>query len=95
MKSRLEAISRKNTTIPIANIRGPGAMIAFDIVTTPGTQAPDAATTKKVLAKACANGLILLSCGVYGNAVRLLVPLTASDALIEEGLNVLELSLAA
>jgi 4-aminobutyrate aminotransferase/(S)-3-amino-2-methylpropionate transaminase len=95
MKSRLESISRKNTSVPIANIRGPGAMIAFDIVTTPGSQDPDPATTKKVLAKACANGLILLSCGVYGNAVRLLVPLTASDALIEEGLDVLELSLAA
>jgi len=95
MKSRLEAISRKNTSVPIANIRGPGAMIAFDIVTTPGSQDPDAATTKKVLAKACANGLILLSCGVFGNAIRLLVPLTASDGLIEEGLDVLEIALAA
>jgi 4-aminobutyrate aminotransferase/(S)-3-amino-2-methylpropionate transaminase len=95
MKSRLESISRKNTTIPIANIRGPGAMIAFDIVTAPGSQDPDSATTKKVLAKACAHGLILLSCGVYGNAVRLLVPITASDELINEGLNILELALAA
>jgi 4-aminobutyrate aminotransferase/(S)-3-amino-2-methylpropionate transaminase len=39
--------------------------------------------------------LILLSCGVYGNAIRLLVPLTASDALLDEGLDVLELALAA
>jgi 4-aminobutyrate aminotransferase/(S)-3-amino-2-methylpropionate transaminase len=37
----------------------------------------------------------LISCGVYGNAVRLLVPLTASDELIDEGLDVLELALAA
>ncbi len=70
-------------------------MIAFDIVATRGTDEPDAATTKKVLAKACANGLILLSCGVYSNAVRLLVPLTASDELIDEGLDILELALAA
>jgi len=95
MKSRLEAISLRNNTIPIAAIRGPGAMVAFDIVTTRGTNEPDADTTKRVLTKAREHGLILLSCGVYGNAVRLLVPLTASDELIDEGLDVLELALAA
>jgi len=85
----------RNNTIPIAAIRGPGAMVAFDIVTTRGTNEPDADTTKRVLAKARDHGLILISCGVYGNAVRLLVPLTASDELIDEGLDVLELALAA
>jgi len=70
-------------------------MVAFDIVTTRGTNEPDADTTKRVLTKAREHGLILLSCGVYGNAVRLLVPLTASDELIDEGLDVLELALAA
>jgi len=95
MKSRLEAISRRNNTIPIAAIRGPGAMIAFDVVKTRGTDEPDPDMTKKVLAKALHDGLILLSCGVYGNAIRLLVPLTASDALIDEGLDVLEAALAA
>jgi len=95
MKSRLEAISRRNNTIPIAGIRGPGAMIAFDIVTTRGTDEPDPETTKKVLAKARELGLILLSCGVYGNAIRLLVPLTASDALLDEAMDKLEHALAA
>jgi len=95
MRGRLEAISMRNNTIPIAAIRGPGAMTAFDVVTTRGTNEPDAETTKKVLTKARENGLILLSCGVYGNAIRLLVPLTASDALIDEGLDVLEMALAA
>lgn len=93
MKSRLAAISRRNDTIPIAEIRGPGAMIAFDVVATRGTNEPDADMTKKVIAKARENGLILLSCGVYGNAIRLLVPLTASDALLDEGLGVLEQAL--
>ena len=93
MKSRLAAISRRNDTIPIAEIRGPGAMIAFDVVATRGTNEPDADMTKKVIAKARENGLILLSCGVYGNAIRLLVPLTASDALLDEGLDVLEQAL--
>jgi 4-aminobutyrate aminotransferase/(S)-3-amino-2-methylpropionate transaminase len=85
----------RNNTIPIAQIRGPGAMVAFDIVAERGTNEPDADTTKKVIAKARDHGLILISCGVYGNAVRLLVPLTASDELIDEGLDVLELALAA
>jgi 4-aminobutyrate aminotransferase/(S)-3-amino-2-methylpropionate transaminase len=95
MKSRLHAISLRNDSVPIAQIRGPGAMIAFDIVAERGTNEPDADTTKKVIAKARDHGLILISCGVYGNALRLLVPLTASDALIDEGLDVLELALAA
>ncbi len=90
MKSRLEAISRRNNTIPIAGIRGPGAMIAFDVVTTRGTDEPDPEMTKKILANARERGLILLSCGVYSNSIRLLVPLTASDALLDEGMDVLE-----
>ncbi len=93
LKSRLEAISRRNDAVPIAAIRGPGAMIAFDVVATRGTDEPDPETTKKVLAKAREHGLILLSCGVFANAIRLLMPLTASDALIDEGLDVLEKAL--
>jgi 4-aminobutyrate aminotransferase/(S)-3-amino-2-methylpropionate transaminase len=69
-------------------------MVAFDVVKTRGTDEPDADTTKKVLAKAREKGLILLSCGVYGNAIRLLAPLTASDELLDEGLDVLEQALA-
>jgi 4-aminobutyrate aminotransferase/(S)-3-amino-2-methylpropionate transaminase len=95
MKARLEAISMRNNSIPIAAIRGPGAMTAFDVVTTRGTNEPDPDMTKKILVKARENGLILLSCGVYGNAIRLLVPLTASDTLIDEGMDVLEQALDA
>jgi 4-aminobutyrate aminotransferase/(S)-3-amino-2-methylpropionate transaminase len=95
MKSRLEAISLRNNTVPITGIRGPGAMVAFDVVTIRGTDEPDPERTKQVLVKAREHGLILLSCGVYGNAIRLLVPLTASDALIDEGLDALEEALAA
>ena len=95
LKSRLEAISRRNDAVPITAIRGPGAMVAFDVVATRGTDEPDPETTKKVLAKAREHGLILLSCGVFANAIRLLMPLTASDALIDEGLDVLEKALSA
>ncbi|HTQ71355.1 MAG TPA: 4-aminobutyrate--2-oxoglutarate transaminase [Acidocella sp.] len=95
MKARLEAISKRNDAQPIAGIRGPGAMIAFDVVKTRGTNEPDPDATKKILATAKEKGLILLSCGVYGNAIRLLMPLTISDELLEEGMDILEASLAA
>ncbi len=93
IKARLEALSCRNDIVPMASIRGLGAMIAFDIVTERGNHAPDAATTRAVTAKAQDNGLILLSCGVHGNTVRLLAPLTASDAILDEGLDKLEIAL--
>lgn len=93
IKARLEAIAQRNDTIPISDIRGPGAMIAFDIVKTRGTIEPDPETTKLVLAKAREHGLILLSCGVYGNAVRLLMPLTIPDEQLEEGMDILATAL--
>jgi 4-aminobutyrate aminotransferase/(S)-3-amino-2-methylpropionate transaminase len=68
-------------------------MVAFDVVKTRGMDEPDPEMTKKILTKAREHGLILLSCGVYGNAIRLLVPLTASDELLDEGLDVLERAL--
>ena len=58
-----------------------------------GTAAPDAALTKAVIAHALKRGLILLSCGMHGNAVRIMVPLTASDAIIEEGMAIFEAAL--
>ena len=95
MKTRLEAISQRNNTLPISAIRGPGAMIAFDIVKQRGGAEPDADTTKQVLARAREAGLIVISCGVNYNTVRLLVPLTVSDAILDEGMDKLEQALAA
>jgi 4-aminobutyrate aminotransferase/(S)-3-amino-2-methylpropionate transaminase len=48
-----------------------------------------------VTQRAYQNGLVLLSCGVNANSIRILVPLTASDAIVDEGLDVLEQALAA
>lgn len=93
IKAKLEALAGRNTIVPITAIRGLGAMIAFDIVTERGSFTPDAATTKAVTTKAQANGLILLSCGVYANTIRLLAPLTASDEILDEGLAKLEAAL--
>lgn len=95
VKGRLEAIQRKNELLPISGIRGPGAMIAFDIVKERGTDIPDADATKAVVKRAYENGLVLLSCGTNANTIRILVPLTASDAVIDEGLDLLEHALTA
>jgi 4-aminobutyrate aminotransferase/(S)-3-amino-2-methylpropionate transaminase len=95
IKAALHRIAARNDVVPISTIRGPGAMIAFDIVKERGTYDPDADRTKVVLARARENGLILLSCGVNANAIRLLVPLTVSDAVLNEGLASLEIALTA
>ena len=84
IRGALDKLALRNDGVPISAIRGPGAMIAFDIVT--GSGEPDAATTKRVIQTALADGLVLLSCGIQGNTIRVLNPLTISDALLEEGL---------
>lgn len=95
IKGRLAEIAKRNDVAPITGIRGNGAMIGFDIVKSRGSYEPDADATKKVTTFAIENGLILLSCGVYGNVVRILVPLTVSDAVLDEGLATIEAALAA
>jgi 4-aminobutyrate aminotransferase len=77
----------------IGDIRGLGAMVACEFID-PKTGAPDADTTKKVQAAALARGLLLLTCGVYGNVIRFLFPLTIEDAVFDEGLAVLDAALA-
>ena len=76
----------RNDTVPIAAIRGPGAMVAFDIVKERGTHEPDADAARRVVQAALDDGLMLLSCGVSGNTIRLLCPLTISDEVLAEGL---------
>ena len=93
MHAALERMSQRNDAVPMASIRGPGAMVAFDIVTRRGTNTPDADTTKRVVQAALGHGLVLLSCGVFGNTIRLLCPLTISDAQLKEGLDLLERAL--
>jgi 4-aminobutyrate aminotransferase / (S)-3-amino-2-methylpropionate transaminase / 5-aminovalerate transaminase len=94
LKHRLQAIQNRNDVRPITAIRGLGAMVAFDIVTERGGREPDAAATKSVTTRAQEHGLILLSCGTTANTIRILVPLTASDGVIGEGLDALEKALA-
>jgi 4-aminobutyrate aminotransferase / (S)-3-amino-2-methylpropionate transaminase / 5-aminovalerate transaminase len=95
LRARLETLQKRNDLMPITAIRGPGAMVAFDIVKDSVTKEPDAAATKLVTQRAYQNGLVLLSCGVNANSIRILVPLTAADAIVDEGLDILEQALAA
>lgn len=91
IRASVERMAARNSSVPIGGLRGPGAMIAFDVLDTAGN--PDGAEAKRVCARALEAGLILLSCGQHGQAIRILVPLTASDALIDEGLAMLERAL--
>ena len=78
----------------IGEVRGRGAMIAVEFVD-PATGAPDAALTGAI-AKAClADGVIVLTCGTYGNVIRFLPPLSIPDALLHEGVDVVASALAA
>lgn len=77
----------------VADIRGLGAMVAIEFKH-PTTGEPDAAYTKKVQTVALENGLLLLTCGVYGNVIRFLFPLTISDAVLAEGLAILDKALS-
>ncbi|WP_411878961.1 4-aminobutyrate--2-oxoglutarate transaminase [Polaromonas sp. YR568] len=79
----------------IADVRGLGAMVAIELCENGDPARPDADLTKRVVAEAAKRGLILLSCGTYGNVLRILVPLTAPDALLDEGLKILADSFAA
>jgi 4-aminobutyrate aminotransferase / (S)-3-amino-2-methylpropionate transaminase / 5-aminovalerate transaminase len=73
----------------ITALRGLGAMVAFELCHEGDAKRPHAELAKRVAAEAGQRGLILLTCGTWGNVVRILVPLTASDALLDEGLGIL------
>jgi len=83
----------KGTYQQLGDVRGLGAMVACDFVD-PKTGAPDADLAKKVQMAALRRGLLLLTCGIYGNTIRYLFPLTIEDALFAEGLSILDAALA-
>ncbi len=94
LRTRLAEIGSTVAPYRMWDIRGIGAMIAVEFVTDFETATPDAALTKAVCAHALRRGLILLSCGMHGNALRIMVPLTASNDIVEEGLSILAAALA-
>jgi 4-aminobutyrate aminotransferase len=91
LTSRLEGL--KGRVPRIAEVRGPGAMLAVEFMTPGGGPDPDFA--KQVQARALAQGLVLLTCGVHANVLRFLFPLTIQQQVFEEGLLILERALTA
>jgi 4-aminobutyrate aminotransferase / (S)-3-amino-2-methylpropionate transaminase / 5-aminovalerate transaminase len=87
---KLKSIKAKKKGMPIGDIRGLGAMCAFEMVTEHGGNKPDAGGAKALAAKCLERGLLILTCGVYGDVVRMLTPLTASEMVLNEGLDILE-----
>ena len=86
--------ARKALDGRISDVRGLGAMVACEFAH-PLTGAPDMDLTKRVQAEALKRGLLLLTCGVHGNVVRFLFPLTIQDAVFAEALGVLDAALDA
>ena len=84
------ALRRAQESLPaIGEVRALGAMVAMELVRDGDPRKPDAELTKALVKHAAGQGLVLLSCGLYGNVIRLLPPLTASTAIVEEGLAIL------
>jgi 4-aminobutyrate aminotransferase/(S)-3-amino-2-methylpropionate transaminase len=90
---RLRELSTRNSLDCIGDVRGLGGMVAMELVRSRAGNEPAPELTKAVVQKAADRGLVILSCGVYGNVIRFLVPLTASDDLVREGMDILESAL--
>jgi 4-aminobutyrate aminotransferase-like enzyme len=74
----------------VGEVRGLGPMLALELVEDRKTKAPAAELAGATTAAARERGLVLLSCGLYGNVVRILVPLVISDDDLDRGLEILE-----
>lgn len=92
LKQRLASL--RDEVPEIIDIRGPGLMNAVEF-NVAGTERPSPDFTNRVREEALSRGLILLTCGVYGNVIRFLPPLTVPDAVFDEALDILEASVRA
>jgi 4-aminobutyrate aminotransferase/(S)-3-amino-2-methylpropionate transaminase len=90
--ARLKTLQAKYAAI--GEVRGLGAMVAMELVKNGNAEQPDAELTRALVQAAARHGLIILSCGVNGNVIRFLTPLTISDALLAEGLDRLDAAFA-
>ncbi|MCH6469196.1 4-aminobutyrate--2-oxoglutarate transaminase [Sinomonas terrae] len=93
VKRRLGALRDELGDGIIGDIRGRGAMLAIEFVkkgSAATTKQPDGEVTKKIAEYCLKEGVIILTCGTYGNVIRLLPPLVISDELLADGLDVLE-----
>jgi 4-aminobutyrate aminotransferase len=91
---RCNQLKAKSNLNCVGDVRGLGAMCAIELVKDAASAEPAPELTKSLMQVANEKGLILLSCGTYGNVIRFLVPLTADDALVREGMDIFETSLS-
>jgi 4-aminobutyrate aminotransferase/(S)-3-amino-2-methylpropionate transaminase len=89
IRARVSELMRAGKGTPIANLRGLGAMLAFDVVKIHGGTEPDGPVAKRVAARALERGLIVLTCGTFGETLRILVPLTIAEGDLRAGLDIL------
>ena len=87
LKAGMQAIASRHRCV--GDVRGLGAMVGMEMFKGGDTHQPDAELTQKVVVEAARRGLLLLSCGSYANILRIMVPLTADDAIVDEGLRIL------
>jgi 4-aminobutyrate aminotransferase/(S)-3-amino-2-methylpropionate transaminase len=92
LQARLRVLQKRFPAI--GEIRGLGSMVAMELVRNGKADQPDADLTRALVQAAARHGLVILSCGVYGNVIRFLAPLTIPEALLDEGLDKLEAALA-
>lgn len=90
VKTKLLEFSHAEKFTFIGEVRGLGSMVAFELVKNQQSHEPAPDLAKKLTSIALKKGLILLSCGVYANVVRILVPITISDKHLVEALSILE-----
>ena len=93
IREALEGIASRVDAV--GDVRGLGPMLALELVEDGETKAPASGLAGATVAAARERGLVLLSCGIYGNVIRILVPLVVEDADLERGLELLEESLVA
>jgi 4-aminobutyrate aminotransferase/(S)-3-amino-2-methylpropionate transaminase len=87
-RPRLDALAAKHPLV--GEVRGRGAMLALELVVPGAKNEPDAAATAAVASAAHDSGLLLLTCGTYGNVIRILPPLVITDDELDRGLSLLE-----
>ena len=92
LQARLRTLQKRCSAI--GEIRGLGSMVAIELVKNGRADQPDAELTRALVQAAARHGLVILSCGTYGNVIRFLAPLTIPEQLLDEGLEKLEAALA-
>jgi 4-aminobutyrate aminotransferase/(S)-3-amino-2-methylpropionate transaminase len=90
MVERLKEMKDREDLVPIGDVRGLGAMVAFELVRVRGGHEPAPEAVAAFTAKALEHGLMILACGYWGNTIRLLAPLTIPEHHLEEGLDIIE-----